>query len=69
MPTGTVIWYQPHKGYGFIRPDDGGPDVMVHASAVEAAGRRELKKGEEIAYEVEQRPKKPAPSVTRILPG
>ena len=67
MPTGTVVWYQPHKGYGFIRPDDGGPDVMVHESVVEAAGRRDLKKGEEIAYEAEQLPKKPAPIVTRIL--
>ncbi|SHJ83626.1 cold-shock DNA-binding protein family [Roseomonas rosea] len=69
MPTGTVVWYQAHKGYGFIRPDDGGPDVMVHASVVEAAGRRELKKGEEITYEATQLPKKPAPIVTRIAPG
>ncbi|MCR0984748.1 cold-shock protein [Roseomonas populi] len=67
MPTGTVVWYQPHKGYGFIRPDDGGPDVMVHESVVEAAGRRDLKKGEEIEYEAAQLPKKPAPIVTRIL--
>ena len=69
MPRGTVIWYQPHKGYGFIRPDDGGLDVLVHASVVEAAGRRELRKGEEIEYEAEQLPKKPAPSATRILTG
>ena len=69
MPTGTVVWYQPHKGYGFIRPDDGGPDVMVHATVVEAAGRRELRKGEEVTYEATQLPKKPAPIVTRIVPG
>ena len=66
--TGTVVWFQLAKGYGFIRPDDGGPDVMVHLSVVEAAGRRTLQKGEDVAYEVEQRPKKPAPSVSRLLP-
>ncbi|MFT8243413.1 cold-shock protein [Roseomonas sp. BN140053] len=66
--TGTVIWFQLAKGYGFIRPDDGSPDVMVHLSAVEEAGRRTLKKGEEVAYEVEQRPKQPGPSVLRLLP-
>lgn len=69
MPRGTVVWYQPHKGYGFIRPEDGGLDVMIHASVLEDAGRGTLRKGEEVAYEAEQRPKKPAPIVTRLLPG
>ncbi|UFN47644.1 cold shock domain-containing protein [Roseomonas sp. OT10] len=66
--TGTVVWFQPAKGYGFIRPDDGGPDVMVHLSAVEEAGRRTLNKGEEVAFESEQRPKQKGPSVLRLLP-
>ncbi len=65
--TGTVIWFELAKGYGFIRPDAGGPDVMVHLSTVEASGRRTLRKGEEVVYEIEQRPKKPAPSVSRLL--
>ena len=65
--TGTVVWFQPTKGYGFVRPDSGGQDVLVHLSVVEAAGRRTLQKGEEVAFEAEQRPKKPAPAMTRLL--
>ena len=42
MATGTVKWYNPTKGYGFIQPDDGGKDVFVHVSAVEGAGLRGL---------------------------
>ena len=38
MPTGTVKWYNPAKGYGFIQPEDGSGDVFVHVSAVERAG-------------------------------
>ena len=42
MATGTVKWFNPTKGYGFIQPDDGGKDVFVHISAVEGAGLRGL---------------------------
>ena len=42
MPTGTVKWFNATKGYGFIAPDDGGKDVVVHISAVERAGLKGL---------------------------
>lgn len=45
MAMGTVKWFNPTKGYGFIKPDDGGPDVFVHISAVEKAGYTGLAEG------------------------
>ncbi len=53
MPTGTVKWFNSTKGYGFIQPDDGGPDVFVHISALEQAGMRTLNEGQKISYEIE----------------
>ncbi len=52
MATGTVKWFNSTKGFGFIQPDAGGPDVFVHISAVERAGIRDLNEGQKIAYEV-----------------
>ena len=52
MATGTVKWFNPTKGYGFIQPDDGGPDVFVHISAVERAGYATLAEGAKISYEL-----------------
>ncbi len=52
MATGTVKWFNPQKGYGFIQPSDGGRDVFVHISAVEQAGLSTLTEGQKIAYEV-----------------
>jgi CspA family cold shock protein len=52
MPTGTVKWFNTTKGYGFIQPDQGGPDVFVHISAVERSGLRALNDGQKIAYEI-----------------
>jgi cold shock protein len=52
MTTGTVKWFNPDKGYGFIQPDDGGKDVFVHISAVEQSGLRSLQEGQKIAFEV-----------------
>jgi CspA family cold shock protein len=52
MATGTVKWFNPEKGYGFIQPDDGGKDAFVHISAVEQAGMRSLNEGQKVNYEL-----------------
>jgi CspA family cold shock protein len=52
MPTGTVKWFNPTKGYGFIAPQDGGKDVFVHISAVERAGLSSLNEGQVVEYEL-----------------
>jgi CspA family cold shock protein len=52
MPTGTVKWFNPTKGYGFIQPQGGGQDVFVHISAVERAGLSTLNEGQTVEYEV-----------------
>jgi len=54
MSTGTVKWFNGTKGFGFIQPDEGGPDVFVHISAVERAGLGTLNEGQKITYEVER---------------
>ena len=52
MATGTVKWFNSQKGFGFIAPDGGGPDVFVHISAVERAGLRGLNEGQKISFEI-----------------
>jgi cold shock protein len=52
MATGTVKWFNEAKGFGFIQPDAGGPDVFVDISAVERAGIPDLNEGQKIAYEI-----------------
>jgi len=52
MSTGTVKWFNPTKGYGFIQPQGGGQDVFVHISAVERAGLSTLNEGQQIEYEI-----------------
>jgi CspA family cold shock protein len=54
MPKGTVKWFNPTKGYGFIAPESGGKDVFVHISAVQKAGLRSLNEGQILAFEIEQ---------------
>lgn len=49
---GTVKWFNPTKGYGFIVPDDGGKDVFVHISAVEAAGFKSLNENQKVEFEL-----------------
>ena len=52
MPTGSVKWFNPTKGYGFIQPQSGGNDVFVHISAVERAGLSTLNEGQIVQYEI-----------------
>lgn len=54
MAIGTVKWFNPTKGYGFIAPEKGGKDVFVHISAVEKAGMSDLREGAKISYEIVQ---------------
>ncbi len=53
MATGTVKWFNPAKGYGFIEPEDGSKDAFVHISAVERAGLGSLREGQKISYELQ----------------
>ena len=52
MAIGTIKWFNATKGYGFIMPQDGGKDVFVHITAVQAAGLGGLNEGQQISYEV-----------------
>jgi len=52
MATGTVKWFNPVKGYGFIEPEEGGKDAFVHISAVERAGLSGLREGQKVEYEL-----------------
>ena len=52
MATGTVKWFNPSKGYGFIQPEDGGKDVFVHISALERAGIKTVKEGQRLEFEL-----------------
>ena len=53
MATGTVKWFNPAKGFGFIEPDGGGDDAFVHISAVEQAGLSTLQEGQKVNYELQ----------------
>ena len=66
VAMGKVKWFNPTKGFGFIQPDDGGPDVFVHISAVERAGLRGLNEGQSVSYEVEQDRRTGKPSATNL---
>jgi CspA family cold shock protein len=53
MTTGTVKFYNTNKGFGFISPEDGGKDVFVHATALEAAGLRSLEEGQRVTFDIQ----------------
>ena len=57
MATGTVKWFNPTKGYGFIIPEDGDRDIFVHITAVMTAGLQSLTEGQKVNYEVAEEPK------------
>lgn len=59
MATGTVKWFNNDKGFGFITPDEGGKDLFVHHSAIQANGFRTLEDGQKVNYESEDGPKGP----------
>ena len=54
MATGTVKWFNPTKGFGFIQPDDGSADVFVHISAVERSNLGSISEGQKLSYELER---------------
>ena len=51
MATGTVKWFNPKKGYGFIAPEEGDKDIFVHITAVQAAGMKKLDEGQKLTYD------------------
>jgi CspA family cold shock protein len=64
MAEGTVKWFNSTKGYGFVTPDDGSPDVFVHFSAIDGTGYRELVEGERVEFEQTQGAK--GPQATKV---
>lgn len=54
MPNGTVKWFNPVKGYGFIQPEDESGDVFVHISAVEEAGLGTLNEGQKVTFDLSE---------------
>ena len=64
---GTVKWFNESKGYGFITPDDGGDDVFVHFSEIQAEGYKVLREGDKVSFEKGEGPKGPqAKNVVKI---
>jgi len=57
MATGTVKFFNTQKGFGFIEQTDGGPDVFVHATAVEQAGMPSLTEGQKVSFDIEADPR------------
>ncbi|MCZ8097612.1 MAG: cold-shock protein [Burkholderiales bacterium] len=68
MATGTVKWFNPDKGYGFIQPDAGGADVFVHISAVERSGLRSLNEGQKVSYDMQKDERKGKESAVNLKP-
>ena len=66
MATGTVKWFSPDKGYGFISQEDG-PDVFVHFSAIEGAGYRNLEENQKVEFDVTDGPKGPQAANVKLV--
>ena len=67
--TGTVKWFNPTKGFGFIVPDNGGSDVFVHISAVEQAGMQGLNEGQKLEFELQENRGKEAAANLKAVEG
>jgi len=67
--TGVVKFFNTEKGYGFIKPDDGGNDIFVHITAVEQAGLRSLSEGQKISFEIEPDKKGKGPKAVNLKLG
>jgi CspA family cold shock protein len=67
MASGTVKWFNAEKGYGFISQDDGGADVFVHFSAIDANGYRSLEENQRVEFNVTQGPKGPQAEHVRTV--
>jgi CspA family cold shock protein len=65
--TGTVKFFNAERGYGFIKPDNGGRDVFVHVTAVERAGLKDLAEGQRITFEVEPDKKGKGPKAVNLV--
>ena len=67
MPTGTVKWFNATKGYGFIMPQDGGKDVLVHITAMHEAGLQGLNDGQKLSFEITMERGKSAATQLKLL--
>ncbi len=67
--SGTVKWFNPTKGFGFIVPEDGGNDVFVHISAVEQAGLKSLDEGQKVQFELQDNRGRQAAADLQVVEG